>query len=70
MGALEIVALVNTLLQATTAAGLAWQQVSAAVSKAQAEGREFGMQDVELLAKEAEASLAKLRAAIAAQPSG
>lgn len=64
--AVDLITAINTLLQMVNNLGLSWQAVSDAVAKAKAEGREFGLQDLEGFRASAESSLAALNAAIAA----
>lgn len=66
MNALTLVATINTLLQLVANMGLSWTRLSAAIQKAKAEGREFGVADLEALRSDAAAKLAELDAAIKA----
>lgn len=66
MNALTLIGTINTLLQLVASMGLSWQRLSAAIAAARAEGREFGVADLELLKADAESRLAALDAAIKA----
>lgn len=64
MSALSIIEAVNALLQLSLSVGISWQQLKLQIDKAHAEGRVFGLADLEVLQGEAEASLTRLREAI------
>ena len=65
MNPLYIVQSVNSLLQLLSAIGMTWNQVGDAIAKAKAEGREFGLQDIEQFKNDAAKKLAALDQAIA-----
>lgn len=64
MDALAIVTLVNALLTTFMQLGLGWQEVGAMASKAKAEGREFGLQDLQILHDKARVALDALGVSI------
>lgn len=66
MSAVELVSVINTLLQLVASMGVSWTRLSAAIARAKAEGREFGVADLEALRNDAQAALDRLDAAIAA----
>jgi hypothetical protein len=66
MNALTLVATVNTLLQLVASLGVSWQRLAAAIAQAQAEGREFGVADLERLRDDAQAAIDRLDDTIAA----
>lgn len=63
--ALTLVSAVNTLLQLVASMGLSWSRLAAAINQARAEGREFGVADLERLRDDAQAAIDRLDAAIA-----
>lgn len=65
MNALAIVTLVNALIQTFTQLGLGWAEVGAMVAKAKSDGREFGLQDLQVLHDKARVALDALGASIA-----
>jgi len=66
---LQIVQLVNALLGTANELGLSWERLREQINRAKAEGREFGLGDLEAVVDDAEASLARLRQALdAAKP--
>ena len=63
---LKLVQLINALLGTANALGLQWRDLSARIAAAEAEGREFTVEDLEREVVEAREALDLLKAAIEA----
>lgn len=67
MSAVEILALLNTLLKITRDLGIEYKELSRLFARADSEGRDLTMADLDSLQSKALADLAKLADAVAAK---
>lgn len=67
---LKLVQLINALLGTASALGISWSSLAGRIAAVEAEGREFGLEDLAEEVAEARAALDALNAAIeaASQP--
>ncbi len=64
MNALAIVQIVNALLNLTTQFNISWQALATSIAEAEAEGREFNIDDVKTLQSEADKAISGLESAV------